>query len=341
MKASRLAARLRREAPPHADATAFARRPGRLTGVRRGPSGFAMTPLLAASRVPLIDGLGAVADRYDAILCDVWGVLHNGREAFPPASEALAAFRRRGGAVALITNAPRPNPPIREQALRFGVSPDAFDTMVTSGDVAIDLLVERGEAPVYHLGPERDLALIDAAAARSGARPRLAGIEEATYVLCTGLFDDRAETPDDYADRLKRMASRGLTMICANPDLVVQRGEKLIYCAGALAQAYEALGGATVYTGKPHRAIYRAALAAAAAVRGAPLDPGRVLAIGDALRTDILGATAAGLDALFVTAGIHSEALHDEDLSVGDEALQRLFADENARPIAAIRMLAP
>jgi HAD superfamily hydrolase (TIGR01459 family) len=300
-----------------------------------------MTPRPTASRVPLIHGLGAVADRYDAILCDVWGVLHNGREAFPPASEALAAFRRRGGAVALITNAPRPNPPIREQALRFGVSQDAFDAMVTSGDVAIALVAERGDAPVYHLGPERDLALIDAAAQRSGARPRLAGIEEAAYILCTGLFDDRVETPEDYADRLKRLAGRGLPMICANPDLIVRRGEKLIYCAGALAQAYEALGGAAVYTGKPHPAIYRAALASAAAVRGAPLEPGRVLAIGDSLRTDILGATAVGLDALFVTAGIHSEALHDEDLSVEDEALQRLFADENARPIAAIRMLAP
>jgi HAD superfamily hydrolase (TIGR01459 family) len=300
-----------------------------------------MTPRPAAFRVPLIDGLGAVADRYDAILCDVWGVLHNGRKAFRPASEALAAFRRRGGAVALITNAPRPNPPIREQILHFGVSPDAFDAVVTSGDVAIDLVAERREAPVHHLGPERDLALVDAAAARSGARPRLVGIEDATYILCTGLFDDRVETPDDYADRLKRLAARGLTMICANPDLVVQRGEQLVYCAGALAEAYEALGGAAVYTGKPHPAIYHAALAAAATARGAPLAPARVLAIGDALRTDIIGARAVGLDALFVTAGIHSEALHDEDFAIEEEALQSLFADEKTRPIAAIRMLAP
>jgi len=295
----------------------------------------------AASRVPLIDGLGVVADRYDAILCDVWGVLHNGRQAFGPASEALIAFRRRGGAVVLITNAPRPNPPIRDQAIRFGVSPDAFDAIVTSGDVTIDLIAERGAAPVYYIGPERDLALVEAAAAKSGERPRLVGLDEASYALCTGPFDDRRETPDDYAERLRAMAARRLTMVCANPDLVIHRGADLVYCAGALAQAYEALGGETIYAGKPHAPIYRAALAAAAAARGAPIATSRVLAIGDALRTDIAGAAAQGFDALFVAAGIHRDALRGADASAADAALQRLFAREKVRPIAAMRELTP
>jgi HAD superfamily hydrolase (TIGR01459 family) len=137
------------------------------------------------------------------------------------------------------------------------------------------------------------------------------------------------------------MAARRLTMICANPDLVIHRGADLVYCAGALAQAYEALGGATIYAGKPHAPIYRAALAAAAAARGAPIATSRVLAIGDALRTDIAGAAAQGFDALFVAAGIHRDALCGADASVADAALQRLFAREKVRPIAAMRELTP
>ncbi|MGD1039002.1 MAG: TIGR01459 family HAD-type hydrolase [Roseiarcus sp.] len=294
----------------------------------------------AAPRVPLIEGLSAIADRYDAILCDIWGVLHNGRQVLRPASDALVAFRRRGGAVVLITNAPRPNPPVREQVVRLGVSPDAFDAIVTSGDVTIALIAERAAAPVHHIGPKRDLSLLEAAAARVGERPVLVGPEEASYILCTGLFDDTTETPDDYAERLSAMAARGLTLICANPDLVVRRGADLIYCAGALAQAYEALGGKTIYAGKPHAPIYEAALAAAGAALKAPLKRSRVLAIGDAMRTDIAGAAGQGLDALFVAAGIHREAVRGSGPEAADEPLQRLFARENLWPIAAMRELA-
>jgi len=295
----------------------------------------------AAPRVPLIEGLSAIADRYDAILCDIWGVLHNGRQVLRPASDALVAFRRRGGAVVLITNAPRPNPPVREQVVRLGVSPDAFDAIVTSGDVTIALIAERAAAPVHHIGPKRDLSLLEAAAARVGERPVLVGPEEASYILCTGLFDDTTETPDDYAERLSAMAARGLTLICANPDLVVRRGADLIYCAGALAQAYEALGGKTIYAGKPHAPIYEAALAAAGAALKAPLKRSRVLAIGDAMRTDIAGAAGQGLDALFVAAGIHRDALHGSGAAAAEDKLQSLFRREKLRPIAAMRELTP
>ncbi len=300
-----------------------------------------MNPIVPAPRVPLIEGLSAVADRYDAILCDIWGVLHNGRQSFRPASDALVAFRRRGGAVVLVSNAPRPSAPIYKQVLRLGVSPDAFDAIVTSGDVAIGLIAERAAAAVHHIGPGRDLSLFEAAAARTGERPVLVGLEEASYVLCTGLFDDTVETPDDYAERLSAMAARGLTFVCANPDLVVHRGADLIYCAGALAQAYEALGGKAIYAGKPHAPIYDAALAAAGAALAAPLARSRVLAIGDAMRTDIAGAAGQGLDALFVTAGIHREALHGSGAAAVDEELQSLFARESLRPIAAMHALAP
>lgn len=298
-----------------------------------------MTTTSPAARVPIIDGLSAIADRYDAILCDIWGVLHNGREAFRPASDALVAFRRRGGAVVLVSNAPRPNASICQQVLRLGVLPDAFDAIVTSGDVAIGAIAERVTAPVHHIGPKRDLSLFEAAAVRAGARPILVSLEEAAYVMCTGLFDDTVETPDDYAKRLRAMAARGLTLICANPDLVVHRGADLIYCAGALAQAYEALGGKTIYAGKPHAPIYHAALKVAGAALKAPLARSRVLAIGDAMRTDIAGAMSQGLDALFVTAGIHRDALHGSDASVADEELQSLFAREKLWPVAAMQEL--
>ncbi len=300
-----------------------------------------MTKLSPAARVPIIEGLGAIADRYDAILCDIWGVLHNGRESFRPASDALVAFRRRGGAVVLISNAPRPSAPIHRQVIKLGVSPEAFDAIVTSGDVAIGLIAAHGAAPVHHVGPSRDLSLFEAAAAQSGAPPVLVGVEEASYVVCTGLFDDEVETPDDYAERLRAMAARDLTLICANPDLVVHRGADLIYCAGALAQAYEAIGGKAIYAGKPHAPIYDAALAAAGAARQAPLARSRVLAIGDAMRTDIAGAAGQGLDALFVTAGIHREDLHGPGASAAEDPLQSLFARENLRPIAATAALAP
>jgi HAD superfamily hydrolase (TIGR01459 family) len=290
--------------------------------------------------VPILAGLGEIASRYDVLLCDVWGVVHNGREAFPDASAALSAFRRRGGVVTLLTNAPRPNAPIREQVLKLGLAADAFDTIVTSGDVAIAAVAERIAAPVHHIGAERDLPLFEVASARAGAPARLVDLESADYVLCTGLFDDDVETPADYEATLRRIAERGLPFLCANPDLVVHRGEKLVYCAGALAERLKALGGHTVYFGKPHAPIYAAALAASEQALGRPLDPRRVLAVGDGMRTDIAGARARGLDALFVSRGIHTGDVHEAEI---DEpaALQALFARENVWPTAAIQTLRP
>jgi HAD superfamily hydrolase (TIGR01459 family) len=288
-----------------------------------------------------IAGLGEIADRYDAILCDVWGVLHNGREAFRPASDALTAFRRRGGVVVLITNAPRPSAPIQAQAVKLGVSPDAFDAVVTSGDVTVALISERKGEPVHHVGPPRDLSLFEAAALSTGVKPVLAPLEEAKYVLCTGLFHDDVETPADYEERLRAMAARGLPFICANPDLIIHRGSDLVYCAGALAQRYEELGGAAIYAGKPHPPVYRAALAAAEAARGRPIEPSRVLAIGDAMRTDIAGAARQNFDALFISAGIHHDEVHGGGPRVEADRLTELFQREELWPVATARSLGP
>ena len=289
-----------------------------------------------------IVGLSEISDHYDVILCDIWGVLHNGVASFTQASDALVLFRRRGGAVILISNAPRPSPPIARQVLKLGVSPDAFDAIVTSGDVTIGLMGLQAGDPVLHIGPERDLTLLDAVAEASGARPKLVSLEDAQYALCTGLRNDEAEALDDYESELKAMAIRGMAMICANPDIVIHRGDTLIYCAGALARRYEELGGSVVYAGKPYAPIYDRALALAEHRRGAPVAKSRVLAIGDGMRTDVMGAARAGLDVLFVTGGIH-RSLHKETLeSPADTIALQLLYDENAVwPVAAIPVLRP
>ena len=293
------------------------------------------------SKTLAITGLGEIADRYDAVLCDVWGVVHNGRESFRPASDALVAFRRRGGVVVLLTNAPRPNPPIRAQVLSLGVAPDAFDAVVTSGDVTVALIQDRIDLRVHHIGPRRDLSLFDVAAEVAGKPPKLTTLEEADYVLCTGLFHDDVETPADYEDRLQAMAARGLTFVCANPDIVVHRGTTVIWCAGALARRYVELGGAVIYAGKPHAPIYGAALGVAEAALGRRLDPSRVLAIGDGMRTDIAGAIGQGLDALFISAGIHLDEVHGGGGRAEAARLEELFAREKLTPFASARLLTP
>jgi HAD superfamily hydrolase (TIGR01459 family) len=291
--------------------------------------------------VPQISRLAEISDRYDVMLCDIWGVVHNGVAAFPSAVDSLAAFRRGGGTVILITNAPRPSAPIRRQLSKLGVGPDAFDDIATSGDVTIGLIAERIDDPVLHIGPSRDLGLFESAGKDAGHPPRLVALDQALYALCTGLRDDVAETPDDYEAELRAMADRAMPMICANPDIVIHRGETLVYCAGALSGRFEALGGDVVYAGKPHAPIYRRALALAEAARGAPVDERRTLAIGDGMRTDIAGAVRAGLDALLVTRGIHRAALHGEafDDPADPEKLRRLCDEFWLRPVAAIGSL--
>jgi HAD superfamily hydrolase (TIGR01459 family) len=289
-----------------------------------------------------IAGLSEISDRYDLILCDIWGVLHNGVASFAQASEALVSFRRRGGAVILISNAPRPSPPIARQVLKLGVSPDAFDAVVTSGDVTIGLMEQQSGDQVLHIGPERDLSLFEAVAETTGVRARLVSLDHAQYALCTGLRNDETETLEDYEPELRAMAIRDMAMICANPDIVIHRGDALIYCAGALARRYEELGGSVVYAGKPYAPIYDRALALAEHIRGAPIEKSRVLAIGDGMRTDIAGAVRAGLDVLFVTGGIH-RSLHKETLDTPADPteLQRLCDENGVWPVAAIPMLRP
>jgi HAD superfamily hydrolase (TIGR01459 family) len=246
-----------------------------------------------------ISGLSELASRYDVLLCDVWGVIHNGRESFPAACAALARFRAEVGPVILISNAPRPHGPIIAQLDALGVPRAAWSELITSGDATRTLLAERAPGAVWKIGPARDAPLYD------GIDLADAGPDEAAFICVTGPYDDENDEPGDYRDRFLTCAARGLDLICANPDIVVQRGDKLIYCGGALAQLYESLGGRAVMAGKPYAPIYEAALAAAAAHLGRTPDPARVLCVGDGLPTDIRGANARDLPVLFVANGIH------------------------------------
>ncbi len=246
-----------------------------------------------------IDTLDDIAGGYAVILSDVWGVVHNGIDPFPDACAALKRARENGKTVVLITNSPRVRDDVEDQLAAIGVPRDCWDHLVTSGDVTRDLIAD-GPRRVFHLGEDRDLAIYD------GLDVELVEEQEASGVVCTGLFDDDTETPDDYAQMLARFRSRDLPFICANPDIVVERGDRLIWCAGALARDYTQLGGRAFVAGKPHQPIYAAALLLAAQSLGRQVVPAEVLAIGDGVLTDVKGAAANGIDVIFVTSGIHA-----------------------------------
>lgn len=282
----------------------------------------------------IVPGLSSIASRYDVILCDVWGVLHDGVVAFAPAGDALVRFRATGGRVVLVTNAPRPAGSVARQLARLGVPRAAWDAIVTSGDLTRSSVIERKDRVVHHLGPERDNPVF------AGLDIRFDGIDQADYVVCTGLFDDSRETVEDYRGTLERMLARRLLMICANPDLVVERGQDLIPCAGALALRYEELGGKTLYTGKPHRPIYEAALALAAEHDGGkPVDRARVLAVGDAIRTDIAGACGLGLTSLLIAGGIHSAEIGLSDAPLTSSRLGAWLSRQAVKPDAVSEVL--
>jgi HAD superfamily hydrolase (TIGR01459 family) len=283
--------------------------------------------------VPLIEQFGPLARDYDVLLCDVWGVVHNGIAAFPEACDALARFRQQGGTVILITNAPRAGANVQRILDHFAVPHDAYDAIMSSGDVTHGIVERRSNQRVFHLGPERDLSIF------AGLNVTLAPAETADYVVCSGLFDDTRETPEDYRDLLATMRARSLFMVCANPDIVVERGDELVYCAGAIADAYAAIGGEVLFCGKPYAPIYEAALGKAAALRGNATPIARVLAIGDSVRTDLMGAASFGLDCLFVVSGLHAEEAGGRgapELS----GLKATFAAAGAAPKAITRRLA-
>ncbi|KAB0682608.1 TIGR01459 family HAD-type hydrolase [Aureimonas leprariae] len=245
-----------------------------------------------------IADLGTVVPRYEAIFCDVWGVIHDGVEKHAAAEAALRQARQAGRTVVLLTNSPRPLEGVARQLDSLSFSREAYDRIVTSGDVTRDLIAS-GPRRLFHIGPERNKDIF------TGIEVDFVGEAEAETIVATGLFDDETETPDDYAELLARLRERNLPMVCANPDVVVHRGAKLIFCAGALAKAYGAEGGAVAMAGKPYRPIYDLAAREA----GTAGRPTAVLAIGDGLHTDIRGANDYGVDVLLIAEGVHRDEL--------------------------------
>jgi HAD superfamily hydrolase (TIGR01459 family) len=280
----------------------------------------------------VIERFEPLARAYDVLLCDVWGVVHNGVAALAEAGDALTRFRAAGGTVILITNAPRPGAAVQKILDGLGVPRSAYDAITSSGDVTRGIIEARPAQRVFHIGPPRDRPIF------AGLDVTFAPVETADYAVCSGLFDDTIETPEDYREMLAIMRKRSLFMVCANPDIFVERGDTLVYCAGALADAYVALGGEALYCGKPHAPIYEAALAEAAALRGGEVPPrARVLAIGDSVRTDLAGAAAFGVDCLFVISGLHAGEVGSRE-TPDPAGLSALFA-AGAEPKAVIPRL--
>jgi len=262
----------------------------------------------------IITSLAEIAGQYDALFCDLWGCLHNGKTPFPNAVAALKGFRAGGGKVALVTNAPRPHATVIAQLDRMGVPHEAWDLVVSSGDAAQAAMLQGAVGQkVFHIGAEKDedfFTLLPPGA----VAPERVGMLDAEGIVCTGLQDDLTETPEDYRAQLLLGKTRGLPMLCANPDIIVDMGDKRLYCAGALAEDYEAMGGKALYFGKPHPPIYDLAR------RQLGLDDPRILCVGDGIGTDIKGGMAEGLDTLFITGGIAAAA----------------FGPESARPDPAL-----
>lgn len=282
--------------------------------------------------VSRIDGLSELSNQYGLVLCDVWGVLHNGVKAYQGAIEALSEFRQNGGTVVMVTNAPRPRGPVYEQLKRLGVPEGVYDEVVTSGD-ATQALMREAPNKMHFIGMiEKDKKLFE------GFDIELVGEDEAEAVICTGPFDEVKDTAADYIPLLKKFRDRDLPFICANPDKVVEIGDRFIMCAGAIADEYEKLGGNTLIAGKPHAPIYQQAIKEASSIAGKTFVKSDILAIGDGMPTDIKGAQDFGLDVLYISAGIHAGEYGKAD-NPHDGLLQEFLVKNNAKPVAYIPRL--
>lgn len=256
---------------------------------------------------PILSSLSDISAQYDVLFCDLWGCLHNGVAPFPAAVAALQTFRKAGGTVILVTNSPRPRKSVQAQLDAMGAPRDCYDDIASSGDAAqAAMAAGLFGHKVHHVGPERDLAFFKAEDGSEIDVERVA-LEEAESIICTGLFDDRSETPEDYRLTIATGVNRKLKLLCANPDIVVDVGDQRIFCAGAIAQAYTEAGGSSFYFGKPHAPIYQLARQKAEAVRGEEARDQHILAVGDGINTDVRGAVGEGLDVLFITGGLAEE----------------------------------
>jgi HAD superfamily hydrolase (TIGR01459 family) len=289
----------------------------------------------------LIASLAEISAPYDVLYCDLWGCLHNGKTLFPEAVAALQAFRRKGGAVVLLTNAPRTRHAVKRRLDQMGLPDDAYDAIAASGDATqVAMLQGAAGRKLWHLGPGKDEDLFTMIPDWLRDQPPIerVSLDEAEGIICTGPFDEFTETPEDYRARFLFAKARGLKMLNANPDLVVDFGDRRIYCSGALAQLYDEMGGEVLSFGKPHPPVYDFARSQMAAL-GISYDNDAVLAIGDGVRTDIRGAQAEGIDAIFVTGGLEADRFGDDPVQPDEAQLQAWLASEDLHPRYAMGRL--
>lgn len=284
----------------------------------------------------IIESLSEISANYDAVFCDLWGCLHNGQRPFEAAVKALEAFRDGGGFVLLLTNSPRPKASVEVQLDGIGAARDLYQEVATSGDSARSALASGGfGTDVFHIGPERDLPFFASDDIPDLAKINRVPLNKAQSIVCTGLFDDLTETPDDYAAIFLEAKNRGMDFLCANPDIVVDHGDKRIYCAGALAKEYSERGGASHYFGKPHAPIYDLARNRMTQTAGRVIDDRRILCIGDGILTDIMGAQNEDLDSLFISGGLAAEETATQS-QPDAEKLSGFLQLHNATPTATI-----
>ncbi len=290
----------------------------------------------------IIATLDDVATRYDVLYCDLWGCVHDGLRAYPAAVAALERFRQGGGAVVLMTNAPRPAPAVQRGFDRLGIPDSAWDVIVTSGDAAQAGMAQGAVGRrVWHLGPEKDNHFFtDLPADIAAAHPPVERVDfnAAEGIVCTGPFDEARDHPNDYRGRFLAAKARGLKLLCANPDIVVDYGETRIWCAGALAELYAQMGGESLYFGKPHPPIYDLARRRLAE-RGIAADPDRILAVGDGINTDIRGGMGEGVDTLFITGGLMAQEFGADPESPAPEALRAWLKTSETPPLMAMGRL--
>ncbi|MDX5592976.1 TIGR01459 family HAD-type hydrolase [Pseudovibrio sp. SPO723] len=283
------------------------------------------------SPIPLINGFSEICEAYDGVLCDVWGVLHNGQRPRRGVVEALTRYREeKGGKVVLITNAPRPDTHIAEHLAEMGIPDSVYDDITSSGDVVRQHLIDSAPKKVFHIGRDDNLAHY------TDLPVTFTEQDEAELILCTSLYDRRVEEPEHYRPLFEELLKSELPFLCANPDVVAEQGDKLVWCAGALAQLYSQMGGTSIIMGKPYAPIYDLAKRKLNAVAGKQIAPDRILAIGDGMPTDIKGANAQNLDVLFVSLGIHAEELGEEHSA---DDVMKLLGDSGLTAKAAIPRL--
>lgn len=287
----------------------------------------------------IINALAEVAAQYDAAFVDLWGCLHNGIQPFPDAVSALQAFREGGGKVVLVTNAPRPRAGVEAQLDQMGVPRECWDVIATSGDSARAAMF-RGilGSKVYHLGPEKDVSFFKSlSVVEDPVEIERVALDQAEGIVCTGLFDDLNEHPNDYRETFLFAKAKGLKLLCANPDIVVDRGHDRLWCAGALAQLYTDMGGESLYFGKPHAPIYD--LARRRLTEFGAISDDRILTIGDGILTDVQGAMGEGLDSLFITGGLAAGETGTTDQNPDADKLAAFTAKEMLSPTYAIGTL--